>query len=903
MIADLKKVLQFKVRGAFIWGTRWTVGNIIALGFCAALPLLAGKKADANFDNEWRSLEFREPHPQRYFVRESAFDPSNTELFDEEIPGRFGTPTGKEVFFLDRLVLHSKEPINEKILLQSHYIVLDRKISDRLAIFRAVDPRRALEAAIALNSNEAHLAAYPLMRRPFVRHNRVQPKSDDTYLAQSWHVENRDQEGRKEGIDLNLRAAWAMSEGQDVTVAFSDNGMDLKHPDLEARAIKGPHFNFGDNSPSGEFINSDAHGTAVAGVIAAEANNQTGVIGVAPKADLSSLVIFDINRRGREGIVPDDALMDMFEYEIDQIDIQNHSWGSVAEQQSGLDALSNSGIEEAIRNGRNGLGLLMFRAGGNEREFLSNANDDGFSSDPRVILVGATRFDGNVTSYSTPGACLLISAPSGDTRFPGIATTDHQGADGYVTRGRGDIADYLLGDAGFSGTSASSPIAAGIGALILGVNPSLSYRDVQQILIHASVQQSTNDPDLEENAAGFRFSHHSGYGVPNAAYALELAKQWKPRPDFVEITETLRPNRTIPDQGLELAIEGANVPSILKFLPVKPSLGVFAKPGMAAYPIVSIGDATQDSIPNLTGQAALIRRGTITFAEKIQKAFAAGAKLAIIHNNVDETEIATLGGTGFSNIPAVSISQQDGEALLERFDENSNTTARILLNPAVVEFDISDSLSVEHVGIEINTTHSFRGDLRVTLTSPKGTTSILQTYNLDSSPGPRAWTYWSVKHFYESSVGTWKLAVLDQAADDIGSITSASLIIRGTPILDIDSDGLDDQWERLSLGSLNFGPKADPDSDGMSNAREQVLQSDPKKSNRPLRLEISRWAPTQGRLTWPARDGLRYQLFKRSELTGVTESLASLEGQFPEGETIIPLGSNGSGSFFVHELP
>ncbi len=716
----------------------------------------------------------------------------------------------------------------------------------------------------------------------------------------AWHVDNRDAMGRAAGVDLKLRAAWSLTEGAGITVAFSDNGMDIEHPDLASRASKGPHFNFGDNLASGNFINSDAHGTAVAGLIAAEGDNEIGVIGVAPKANLSSLVVFDINRRGREGIVPDDALMDMFEFEIETIDIQNHSWGSVAEQLSGIDALSDRGIEEAVSKGRDGRGIVMFRAGGNEREFLSNANDDGFSSDPRVILVGATRFDGNYTSYSTPGACLLISAPSGDTLFPGVATTDHAGADGYVSRGRADIEDYLLGDAGFAGTSASSPIAAGIGALMLSRNPRLSYRDVQQILIHASSQRGALDPDVRENGAGFYFSHNTGYGLPDAAYAVELAAEWKERPEFTEIVETTRPNRRIPDSGYFLEILGRDVPSALRHISVRPGQGVFAENGTQAVPLVFEGEAMEPISTDLTGRAALIRRGNNTFREKASHASDAGAEFVIIYNHQDQTELPSLGGTDINSIPVVGLSQNDGEALLDYLGAHAQTEARLVVDSAVVQFEVDSTLITEHVGLQINTTHTYRGDLRITLTSPSGTTSILQAYNLDFSQGPRGWTYWSTQHFFESSAGTWKLAVTDQAQDDTGSITSASLILRGVPILDIDRDGLDDNWERRSFGTLTFGPKADPDEDGLNNAREQILSRDPSGSDRPLRLDVSSWDPDHVRMSWPAQNGKQYDLFRYSGSNGVGEFVETIDGMFPESEVVVP-SSDSSHRFFKVE--
>ena len=76
----------------------------------------------------------------------------------------------------------------------------------------------------------------------------------------------------------------------------------------------------------------------------------------------------------------------------------------------------------------------MVRAAGNLRTSMVNADDNGYPNDPRIIAVGAVRIDGRVASYSNPGACLLVGAPSGDTAFNatyyGLFTTDLLGTDG-----------------------------------------------------------------------------------------------------------------------------------------------------------------------------------------------------------------------------------------------------------------------------------------------------------------------------------------------------------------------------------------------------------------------------------------------------------------------------------------
>lgn len=84
---------------------------------------------------------------------------------------------------------------------------------------------------------------------------------------------------------MHVAEAHALARGQGVKVALVDTGVDLSHPDLEGRVVKAGNFvAWGEQAFTG-----DAHGTAIAGVVAAGANNHQGIVGVAPEAELLAL--------------------------------------------------------------------------------------------------------------------------------------------------------------------------------------------------------------------------------------------------------------------------------------------------------------------------------------------------------------------------------------------------------------------------------------------------------------------------------------------------------------------------------------------------------------------------------------------------------------------------------------
>ncbi|MFN7139610.1 MAG: proprotein convertase P-domain-containing protein, partial [Limisphaerales bacterium] len=341
----------------------------------------------------------------------------------------------------------------------------------------------------------------------------------------------------------------------------------------------------------------------------------------------------------------------------------------------------------------------------------------------------------------------------------------------------------------------------------------------------------------------------------------------------------------IPDAGLRLHVSGENLPLHLESIVGATSRGVHADTPTVEVPLVDVGSAGTAIPINLTNKAALIQRDDIAFLTKITNAAKAGALFAVIYNN-SPVPVFAMGDTDYAPIPAVLIPQVEGELLRDYIATNS-ANATIQLTSLVRTLEVTNTLSCEHVGLRVKANHPLRGDLRITLTSPMGTRSILQQLNGDTAPFPQEWTYYSTHHFYESSAGTWTVAITDEFPEAVGSVLELELIIRGTAIVDSDRDGLDDTWELAHFGSLSANPQEDPDKDGYHNAREQILGTSPTTPNFPIVIDLSRLNTPYFRASWPGSEQFNYQVWSGANVGNLTLA-ATIPGRFPETEWIAP---------------
>jgi Ca2+-binding RTX toxin-like protein len=373
----------------------------------------------------------------------------------------------------------------------------------------------------------------------------------DTFFAQQWYLRRTNVVYEPAGAG-SYGSVWDDYTGRGVTVAVYDNGITPTHPDLGGNFGGRPDF-----SQQQAALGLD-HGTAVAGVIAAEHDGQ-GIVGVAHGA-----TVFDVPIWGNSHVSSSSdrsvAAMHMRDF-----DVVNQSWGQkgFGYSQSGLDYLAIvEGMEGAARNGRQGLGTILVTAAGNQRgdgqgfnddgpQYASDANASGPAGDSRfAIVVAGVGANGHVADYSTPGANVLISAGAagawnGDLTGSGILTTDLQGTNGW-NRGAGsaDSGKDNWGDgdhAWTKGTSFAAPQVAGIAALMLEAKPNLGYRDVMDILAltarhtGSAIGDAPSGAELSSwktnhatnwNGGGMHFSNDYGFGMVDARAAIRLAETW-----------------------------------------------------------------------------------------------------------------------------------------------------------------------------------------------------------------------------------------------------------------------------------------------------------------------------------------------------------------------------------------
>ena len=365
-----------------------------------------------------------------------------------------------------------------------------------------------------------------------------------------WGLLNTGQQGGHIGSDIDVVPVWRDYTGLGVRVGVIDDGVQLDHPGLAPNIDVADSYDgatgMSGGGAGGPTTPEQNHGTAVAGIIGA-ANSQTGSIGVAPQATLIAFRVLlgdePINSgEGSNDFIPteDQTIENAFlQARLVNVDIASNSWGADQPFSDNFDAPTPPVYADAVRalaaQGRNGLGTVIVFANGNARLVGANGVLNGLTGSRFVVAVAAVDNNGVVSTYSTPGANLLVSAPAGastpqSATIPGngITTTDRTGQAGYNPQ------PSPAGDTtfDFNGTSAATPFVSGVVALMLQANANLGYRDVQQILAYSarltdpSASRWTTNAASNSNGGGLHFNSDYGFGFVDARAAVRLAESY-----------------------------------------------------------------------------------------------------------------------------------------------------------------------------------------------------------------------------------------------------------------------------------------------------------------------------------------------------------------------------------------
>ncbi len=341
-----------------------------------------------------------------------------------------------------------------------------------------VNGRSVAEAVRSLNRRaDVEYAEPDYMRRPSAY-------SDEPDFDQLWGLHNTGQTIQGyvgvSDVDTNALQSPVVTLGSPSTVvAVIDDGVDFSHPDLSARRWVNPGESGTDSNGKNKATNGrdddgngyiddlhgwdfyngdktvhdageDAHGTHVAGTIAASLNGK-GVVGVAPNVKVMALKFL-----GPDGGSTSDAISAIEYARKKGVRISNNSWGG-------------PGYSQALKDAIEASGQLFVAAAGNSAKNQDTSADPDYPAaydSSNILAIAAVHNEGALSSFSNYGATRVdISAPGEDILSTVPAEVN---SSGYA---------YM------SGTSMAAPHATGVAAAMKSVNPALVALDLKKILM------------------------------------------------------------------------------------------------------------------------------------------------------------------------------------------------------------------------------------------------------------------------------------------------------------------------------------------------------------------------------------------------------------------------------------
>lgn len=417
----------------------------------------------------------------------------------------------------------------------------------------------------------------------------------DPLFKNQWHIRNTGATAFASvlpiaGNDMSVAPVWLSGvTGKGIKIGVVDTGLEAAHEDLAANVDVANSINFltGRNDPTHDVadIGGD-HGTMVASIIGAVAFNGKGGRGVAYNSRLRG---YNLLAPGAGSIANFASAMGGVAASADN-DIFNASFARIPNSTLPTFSGAFNAININLGTLRAGKGATLVNAAGNS--FFDIAGAPGVCSlanafqischDPATderlggttpIIVGALNAEGKKSSYSSTGSSIWVVAPGGeygvDQNFvsptqcsrpgdcvkPAIVTASRTGCANSMglvagiptntldSLGSNPFAASCQYTAMMNGTSSAAPNTSAVIALMLEANPSLTDRDIKDILAKTAKhvdptfagisntaiipgQTIVLEPGWMKNAAGFWFSNWYGFGSVDAAAAVAAAKAY-----------------------------------------------------------------------------------------------------------------------------------------------------------------------------------------------------------------------------------------------------------------------------------------------------------------------------------------------------------------------------------------
>lgn len=305
---------------------------------------------------------------------------------------------------------------------------------------------------------------------------------NDPQFSQLWGIR------QASDFDMDGDEAWDITIGSpSVITVVLDDGVELGHGDLNTNIAAGIDTT-GSGTGGNHVANNpcEGHGTNVAGCIAAIINNNTGVVGIAPGTRIGAAKFTILNQPcDGTGSGCTTCAVNAITWSTTigaRITNTSYSLGQTGAVDSAYQTTRAQGVVHMASTGNSGAGSIAYPA-----------------SSQYVMGIGSVQSNGTRSSFSQFGTGISHMAPGSSIR------TTNRG-NSYAT---------------VSGTSFSSPYAAGVGALVVSQNNLLSAANIESIL------QSTC---MDMGAAGYDTTH--GWGLTNARAALQATPNPAPPQAF-----------------------------------------------------------------------------------------------------------------------------------------------------------------------------------------------------------------------------------------------------------------------------------------------------------------------------------------------------------------------------------